>query len=72
MPYRRDHRDCGGINGPGYQFLVKGPQILHRAAAPAGNNQVGCLIAVDPVQRSTDFPLRLYTLYPHRYNQNLC
>ena len=35
MAHAGDYRDTGFRNGPGYLFLIEGPQILHGAAAAA-------------------------------------
>ena len=38
MAHGGDHGNTGGVDGAGHVLVVEGPQILHGAAAPAGND----------------------------------
>ena len=71
MAYGGDHRDLGAVDGPSHALLVKGPQVLHGAAPPAGDDQVGGLMEVGPVQGGGDLLRRPLPLHPHRQDAHL-
>ena len=69
MPDGGNDRDLGIINGPGHALVVERPEILHRAAAAAGNDEVRDLIAVGIADRARDLRRGLRAL--HAYRQEL-
>ena len=69
VPDGGNDRDLGIINGPGHALVVERPEILHRAAAAAGNDEVRDLIAVGIADRARDLRRGLRAL--HAYRQEL-
>ena len=71
MAHGGDDRNLRGIDGTGYVLVVEGPEILHGAAAPSGNQQVGHPMPVGPGDGRAKLPRGLRPLYPHRQHQHL-
>ena len=65
-----DHRDLRGIDGSGHPLVVEGPQVLHGAAAPAGDQHVPQLPAVGVPDGPHDLRRGLRPLDPHRQQQH--
>lgn len=68
MPHRGNHRNPGRGNGAGHPLLVEGPQILHAAAAAAGNDQIRQIPPIDIANRAADLRRRFHALHPHAQN----
>ena len=71
MAYGGDDRDAGIENGTGDHFFIKRPQVLHRAAAPAHDEDIGQVIAVCIGNGIGNFPGGLLPLHTDRKKQDL-
>ena len=71
MAHSGDNRDIRGVDGPGYPFVIKCPQILDGSAAPAHDQHIRQLPAVGVANGAHDLRRRLHTLHPHRQQQHL-
>ena len=71
MAYGGDDRDAGIENGTGDHFFIKSPQVLHRAAAPAHDKDIGQVIAVCIGNGIGNFPGGLLPLHTDRKKQDL-
>ena len=71
MPHSRDDGYLTVVDGPGHDLLVEGPQVLHRAAAPSGDDEVGQAVGAGIAQGGGDLPRRLLSLYPHGNQQDM-
>ena len=71
MAYGGDHRGLAGVDGAGHPLIVEGPQVLHRAAAPAGDDDIADLPLVGVPDGPRDLWRGLRSLYPHRQQDHL-
>ena len=66
MPHSGDHRNIRFIHRTGKIFIVKRPQILHRTAASADDDQIRHLLPVGVAQGAGQLCRRTSALHPHR------
>ena len=71
MAHGGDYGNLGEIDHARHPLVVEGPEVLHGAAAPAGDNQVGDLVAVDVADGPGDFRRGFGALDPHRQQDHL-
>ena len=64
MSHSGDDRGLAGIDGAGHSLVVEGPQILHGAAAPAGDDDVTDLPFIRVPDGSGDLRRSLRALHP--------
>ena len=50
MAHAANHRNVVAEYGPGHNFLIEGPQVFQRSAAPGHDNHVGTPVLVQPVK----------------------
>ena len=65
MPHGGNNGYIRIVDGMGHPLVVKGPQILHGAAAPAHDQQVGQMIMIGVANGGGDLPRRFHPLHPH-------
>ena len=71
MSNSRNDRNNRFINGPGHDLLVKGPQILHTAAASSNDQQITQLVIIGVADGCGDLSWCLCPLYPNGKQQYL-
>ena len=70
MAHGRDHWDLGFIDRPRHNLLIERPEILHGAAAAAGDDKVGDLPAICVAYRPGDLGGRLFSLDTDRKDEH--
>ena len=70
MPHSGNDGNIATGDGPGHDLFVKGPEILHGPAAPAGDDDVGQVVAVYIVQHGGDLLRRARSLDPDGTHQH--
>ena len=71
MAYGGDHRGLAGVDGAGHPLIVEGPQVLHRAAAPAGDDDIADFPFVGVPDGPRNLRRGLRSLHPHRQQDHL-
>ena len=71
MADRGNHRNLGGKNRPGSHFLVERPQILHRAAASAAQNDICFADGIRQSDRACNALRRALSLHLRWIEHNL-
>ena len=66
MAHRAHDGDAACIDGPGHAFLIKGPQILQAAAAPAHDQHIRRFVGVHPLDGLGDLLGRALPLHLDR------
>ena len=66
MAYGGNYRNLRMVNGQCYLFVIKSPQILDGAAAPAYNQKICQLIIIGVADGGDNLPRSLGTLHPDR------